>query len=99
MCHTSILDFGFRIEMPSIANRQSPILLEFFDLDLRETLTVTLFAFVLFAAFLFENDDFIAFAVPDDRRLNGRAAAEFSVFAFADDERFEIDASAFFGFD
>src|SRR5690606_41014145 len=56
------------------ANRKPQILLNLFYLDFRVTLTVSLFAFVLFAAFLFENDDLFAAAVTENRRFDLRVA-------------------------
>jgi hypothetical protein len=48
------------------------------DFNVRVTLTVSLFAFVLFAAFLFENDDFL---VAD--RAARKQSFDFHRFAFA----------------
>ena len=46
------------------------IFLYLINCDLGKTLTVALFAFVLLAAFLFEDDDLVGLAVAYDRGLN-----------------------------
>jgi len=57
------------------------------------TLSVALFALVLFAAFLFEDDDLFAAAMADNGGLDGR-----STDTAAGNERFDIDLIAFFAF-
>src|SRR6185436_3795627 len=55
-------------------------------LDLCKTLTVALFAFVLLAAFLFENDDLVIFAVANDGGVNRGIAADLRVLTSANDK-------------
>ena len=59
--------------------------------NFRKALSVALLPFVLFAAFLFENNDLVRFAVADDGRLNGSGAD-----LVANDQRIEINLLAFF---
>lgn len=56
---------------------------------------MTLFAFVLLAAFFLENDDFIAASVSDDGCLNSRRA-DIGARAFAREQRFNLDCLAGF---
>ena len=55
---------------------------------------MALFALVLFASFLFENDNLFTAAVADDRRRNF-AAADRGLRTFARHQRFELDLVAF----
>ena len=60
------------------------------------SLTVALFAVVLFTTFFLENNDLVTFPVADDRRFNGGIAADLRIFARPDDQGFEIDLLARF---
>lgn len=72
--------------------------LNFFDLNFRVSLPVALFALVLFAALLFEDDDLVAATVLDDRggdaRALDRGRARLEAVVGGDDERFEFDRLA-----
>ena len=59
------------------------------NFDFRKALSVALFTFVLFAAFLFEDDDLVGSAVSDDRRADRCTAAELGIFAFANEQSIE----------
>jgi len=60
---------------------------------------MTLFAFILLAAFFLKDDNLVAFAVAHDRGRNGRAAAYLGIFSTADNERFDIDLRTGVSFD
>ena len=57
---------------------------------------MALFAFVLFAAFLFENDYLVRFAVADDACGQSRSATDLCVFAVANNQCLDIDLAARF---
>jgi hypothetical protein len=97
MCHLLISDFGSRIldlqiRNPYSAIRNSPLNLLY--LDFRISLAVALFALVLFAAFLFENNDLFAAAMADYSSLDGSSAD-----LVASDQSFDVDLIALFALD
>src|SRR4029077_12025288 len=72
------------------------ICLDLFYLDFRKALPVALFAFVLLAAFLFEDNDLVRFAVGNNGRSYSGTAADLGVFALADQKRVDLDLAAGF---
>src|SRR4051812_45313101 len=72
--------------------------LYFLNLNFRVILAVALFAFVLFAALLLEDDDLFAAAMTDDGCRNGRCS-EIRTRTFAYDQGLDIDTIALFGLD
>ena len=77
--HLSYVPFRFRIRIRSpgrctaLGSAKSAVRtpLDLFYLNFCITLAVALFALVLFAAFLFEDNNLIAFAVADDAGRQG----------------------------
>src|SRR6187549_568884 len=96
MCHISILDRGFWILDSLDPHLYDPYSLELFYLNFCVTLAVALGAFVLFTAFLFEDDDLVGLAVAHDSGLDRGVAADLCVFAFANEKGSDIYLFALF---
>ena len=69
------------------------VTLDLFDLDLRVTLTVSLLALVLLAAFLLEDNYLLAPAMSDDRGRDG-GSTDLQIFPDAKNKGFDIDLRA-----
>src|SRR5688572_9627654 len=101
MSHNLILDFGFWIldlaktkdQRPKTKNLFPPLNLVY--LNFRIILTVTFCPFVMFAAFLYKNDNFFAASMSDDGCRNG-CAAELGACAFARNQSLDVNLFAFF---